>query len=174
MIKILFICHGNICRSVAAQYIMQHLVQEAGMDDLFEIDSAAATTEEIGHPVYPPMRAVLEAHGIPIGTHRARRMTAADYDAFDMLIGMDHENLYDLNAEYGDMQKQTPHFYPGMPSGRITPTDPDAKISLLLDYAEGADGEISDPWYTRDFECAYREIEAGCRGLLEQLKRAGE
>ena len=170
MTKILFVCHGNICRSVAAQYIMQHLVHEAGYDDLFEIDSAAATREELGNPVYPPMEKALKARGVPIGTHRARLMTMEDYDRFDYLIGMDYENLRDMNEAYGESGSGRVSGHSSFRfDGRIRTDDPDRKLALLLDYAENTDGEISDPWYTRDFDLACREIEAGCRGLLRQL-----
>ena len=169
MTKILFICHGNICRSVAAHYIMQHLVHEAGYDDLFEIDSAAATREELGNPIYPPMRKVLEENGIPIGNHRARLITAEDYDRFDMLIGMDYENLRDMNNAYGESGDHRIGYSSFRFEGRVKTDDPEDKLSLLLDHAENTDGEISDPWYTRDFDLARREIEAGCRGLLSKL-----
>ena len=170
MIKILFLCHGNICRSVAAEYVMKKLVQDANLLHLFEIDSAAATREELGNPIYPPMRKVLEAHNVPIGNHHARLMRADDYDTFDYLIGMDFENLCDLNEAYGKSgNRHVSGYSSGYFRGRVETTDPENKLSLLLDHAEGMDGEISDPCYTRDFELAYREIMAGCEGLLKEL-----
>ena len=116
----------------------------------FLIDSAATSTEELGNPVYPPMKRVLESHSIPCGGHRARQIRRSDYEHYDLLIGTDYANIRNMERMFGG--------------------DPDGKLHLLLDYA-GRPGEaISDPWYTRDFELAYREVEAGCRGLLESLK----
>ena len=94
MIKVLFICHGNICRSVSAQYIFQNMVNQEGISKDFLIDSAATSTEEIGNNIYPPMRSALERKGIPIGNHRARQLRRADYEEFDLFIGMDEENMY--------------------------------------------------------------------------------
>ena len=112
MIKILFICHGNICRSTAAQYVMQDMVKRAGLAESFFIDSAATSTEEIGNPVYPPMRRTLESHGVPCEGHRARQMTRRDYDAFDLIIAADDENLYYLNRICG-----------GDPEGKVPSAD---------------------------------------------------
>ena len=149
MIRILFICHGNICRSAAACYVMKELVRKSGKEKEFLIDSAATSTEEIGNPVYPPMRKTLLDHGIPCGGHHARQMTRRDYDAFDYLIAMDQENLYYMNRMYGK--------------------DPEGKFRMLMDFAGRPGQEVADPWYTRDFEAAYRDVDAGCRGLLEAL-----
>ena len=150
MLRILFVCHGNICRSAAAKYIMQRLVDEAHLSARFLIDSAATSTEELGNPVYPPMKRVLESHSIPCGGHRARQIRRSDYEHYDLLIGTDYANIRNMEQMFGG--------------------DPDGKLHLLLDYA-GRPGEaISDPWYTRDFELAFREVEAGCRGLLDTLK----
>ena len=169
MHRILFICHGNICRSVAAQYIMQDLVNRAGLQDLFEIDSAAATREEIGNPIYPPMGAVLKAHGVPVGTHRARLMTGEDYAHFDVIVGMDYENMHDMNRKYGEAAAGgAAPFRWGYSYERIRFTDPEGKLSLLMDETDRP-GEVSDPWYTRDFEQAFRDIEEGCKGLLARL-----
>ncbi len=149
MLRILFVCHGNICRSTAAQYVLQDMVNRGGCADRFYIDSAAISTEEIGNPVYPPMKRTLEAHRIPVGSHRARQLKKSDYDAFDMLIAADGENLYYMN--------------------RICGGDPEKKFSLLMDFAGRPGTEISDPWYTRDFERTYRDVVEGCSGLLESL-----
>ena len=150
MIKILFICHGNICRSACAQYVFQDMVDRAGLLKRFVIDSAATSTEELGNPVYPPMRRVLEEHGIRCAGHAAKQMKKQDYGNFDLLIGTDQENLYYM--------------------GRICGGDPEGKFSLLMDYTDRPGTEISDPWYTRNFERAYQDVVKGCRGLLKHLE----
>ena len=143
MIKILFICHGNICRSPAAEMVMRALTPE------YEIASAATTTDELGNPLYPPMKRVLDERGIPQVPHYARQTTYQDYRYYDYIIGMDEENRYDLN--------------------RIYRGDPDHKVSLLMEWA-GEACEVSDPWYTRDFRKALDDIEQGCRALAAKLK----
>ncbi len=143
MIKILFVCHGNICRSPMAQYIMQSLVDEAKLSNYFEIDSAATSSEETGNPVYPPAKSILAAHGIRKTDHRARRMGVQDYRHFDLIMVMDRMNL--RNA------------------GIMTDKDPDGKIGMLL-----GDEEIDDPWYTGDFAGVYNQLERGCRALLNR------
>ena len=152
MIKILFICHGNICRSAAAEYIMRKLIRDAGLSARISADSAATSTEELGNPVYPPMRRVLEGHGIRCEGHSARQMKKGDYSGYDLIIGTDLENLYYMK--------------------RICGGDPDGKFRLLMDYTDRPGSEISDPWYTRDFERAYRDVEKGCIGLLSHLQKA--
>lgn len=142
-IKILFLCHGNICRSPMAQYVFGKLADEAGVGHCFEVDSAATSREEIGNPVYPPARRMLAAHGITRVDHRARQMDMDDYRYYDHIIVMDMQNLY--NAR------------------RMTGGDPDGKIGMLLDR------QIDDPWYTDDFQTAYDDILEGCRDLLERL-----
>ena len=149
MIKILFVCHGNICRSPAAEYIMRNMVKKAYMDDVIEVDSAATSLEEIGNPIYPPMARVLEDHGINPGGHAARRVRPEDYEKYDYIIGMDAENKGNLL--------------------RMFSGDPDGKISLLMNSAD-EERDISDPWYTRDFEAAFDDIEEGCRCLFKYLK----
>ena len=149
MIKILFVCHGNICRSVMAQYMMQDLVDRAGTAGQYVIDSAAMTTEEIGNAIYPPARRKLEEKGVPIGTHRARLITRADCADFDLLIGMDGENMRMLHTVAGSKYAD--------------------KCFRLLEFA-GETGAISDPWYTRDFERAYQDILRGVKGLVEYCK----
>ena len=148
MIKILFVCHGNICRSPMAEFVMKDLAAKAGAGERFVIDSAATSTEEIGNPVYPPARRELAAHGIPCTGHAARQLTRADYDRYDLLIGMDSRNLANMR--------------------RICGGDPEGKLHLLLDFAE-RQGDIEDPWYTDDFDRAYRDILRGCEGLLRNL-----
>ena len=149
MIKILFICHGNICRSAAAEVVLKQMAAEAGRKDL-AVASAAATREEIGNDIYPPMKKALVNRGYACAPHAARQTTREDYGKWDYIIGMDDENLWDMKRIYGG--------------------DPDGKLSMLLDWAGQAGREIDDPWYTRDFTGALRQIEEGCRGLLEVLK----
>ena len=143
MTKILFICHGNICRSPAAEMVLRAMTQGGCL-----VDSAATTTEELGNELYPPMRRVMAARGIPLTSHRARQTTASDYARYDYIIGMDEENRYDLL--------------------RIYHGDPEHKISLLLEWA-GEKREVSDPWYTRDFDLALDDIERGCRAITAAL-----
>ena len=173
MTKILFVCHGNICRSACAHHVMQHMVNGAGVSEQFYIDSAATSREELENTVYPPMRKSLEAHGIPILKHRARQMTKADYDDFDYLIAMDRENLYFMNRMYGTVDKSDDRTaFWNYSYDDVTPSDPDGKISLLLDHVAGREGEeVADPWYTRDFEATYRDVIAGCEALLKELTR---
>ena len=148
MTAILFVCHGNICRSTMAQYVMQHLVDEAGLSSQFVIDSAATSTEEIGNPVHRGTRKALAAHGIACGDHRARQVTRRDARDFDLIIGMDGRNMRSLRSMLG----------------------PDAydRIRLLLEYAGSLD-DIADPWYTGDFETTFDDVMRGCTGLLAKL-----
>ena len=148
MKKILFVCHGNICRSPMAEFVMKKLVHEMGMADQFEIASAATSTEEIGNSVYPPVRSLLTKHGIDCSGKTARQMRKSDYIAYDLLIGMDSANFRNMN--------------------RICGGDPDGKIHLLMDYTDRR-GDVADPWYTRDFETTWKDVSEGCRGLLRQL-----
>ena len=150
MTRILFVCHGNICRSPMAEFVFRDLVKKAGLEDRFQIASAAVSREELGNPVYPPARRALAARGISCGQHRARQITRQDYAAFDYLIGMDRGNLSGMRRVFGE--------------------DPEGKLRLLLSFA-GEDREVADPWYTDDFEAAYRDIETGCRALLAFLTR---
>lgn len=150
MIKILFVCHGNICRSPMAEFVMKDLVKKAGREAEFEIASAATSTEEIGNPVYPPARRELAAHGIGCAGHAARQLRRDDYAYYDLLIGMDGANVRNMR--------------------RICGGDPDGKIRLLLDFAGRPGQEVADPWYTGDFTATWRDVEAGCKGLLEQLR----
>ena len=149
MIKILFICHGSICRSPMAKYIMLDLVNKAGLKEEFVIDSAATSSEELGNPVYPPARSILKQHGIDCKGYAARQMRYDDYENYDLIIGMDSENMYYMK--------------------RMWKEDPEGKLKLLMDYSDRP-REVSDPWYTRDFETAYADILEGCQGLLSALK----
>ena len=142
MIKILFICHGNICRSPAAEMILR------GMTDRAEIDSMATSSEELGNGLYPPMRQAMLRRGITLSPHTARQTKRADYARYDYIIGMDRENMWEMKRIYGG--------------------DPDGKLSLLLEWA-GERREVSDPWYTRDFDQALDDIERGCREINEKL-----
>src|SRR5699024_1176723 len=149
MTRILFVCHGNICRSPMAEFVMKDLVKKAGLEKDFSIASAATSAEELGNPVYPPARRKLAEHGIRCDGKTARQLRREDYRAYDLLIGMDRANLRNM--------------------GRICGGDPDGKIHLLLDYAGRPDREVADPWYTGDFDATWRDVEAGCRGLLREL-----
>lgn len=149
MVKILFICHGNICRSPMAEFVMKDMVQKAGVAGDFFIASAATSTEEIGNPVHHGTRSRLAREGISTAGKYARQMTRKDYEDYDYLIGMDHWNLRNME--------------------RITGADRDGKLSLLLDYTERAGDDIADPWYTGNFEETYDDIVEGCTALLQKL-----
>lgn len=149
MKKILFVCHGNICRSPMAEYVMKHLVKEAGLEDRFEIASAATSTEEIGNPVYPPARRKLEEHGIECRGHAAHQLTRREYDYYDLLIGMDEWNIRNML--------------------RMCDGDPDGKIHKLLDYTNRP-GDVADPWYTDNFDATWRDCLEGCTELLKLLR----
>ena len=146
--RILFVCHGNICRSPMAEFVMKDLVAKAGREAEFYIESAATSTEEIGNPVYPPARRKLAEHGIGCAGKTARQMTRADYQRFDMIIGMDSWNLRNMRRICGD--------------------DPEGKISLLMDFTRRP-GDVADPWYTGDFEATWRDVLEGCQGILQRL-----
>jgi protein-tyrosine phosphatase len=148
--KILFVCHGNICRSPMAEFVMKHLVEEKGLQDQFEIESAATSTEEIGNPVYPPARRKLAEHGIGCQGKTARQMTKDDYRHYDYIIVMDRNNVRNLH--------------------RLLGGDPDQKISLLMDYTRHP-GQVADPWYTGDFEATWIDVLEGCVGLLEHIMK---
>lgn len=148
MVRILFVCHGNICRSPMAEFIMKDLVRKAGRKEEFYIESAATSTEEIGSEVYPKARWKLAEHGISCKGKKAQWMTRSDYDRFDLLIGMDSWNIRNMKTICGG--------------------DPEGKIHMLLDFTDRPD-DVADPWYTRDFETAWRDILRGCQSLLKQL-----
>ncbi len=148
MIRILFVCHGNICRSPMAEFIMKDLVRKRGLEARFEIASAATSDEEIGNPVYPPVRALLHARGLSCAGKTAWRIRAADYGNYDLFIGMDGANRRNMQRLFGG--------------------DPQGKVSLLLDYT-GHPRDVADPWYTRDFREAEADIDRGCAALLEYL-----
>ncbi|MBQ9815162.1 MAG: low molecular weight phosphotyrosine protein phosphatase [Lachnospiraceae bacterium] len=170
MLRILFICHGNICRSTMAEFIFKNMVSQAGLGisgasdgvyenggDDFYIDSAATSREEIGNPVDRRTVVKLKEHGIACGRHFARQITRREYDEYDLIIIMDTENEWGLK--------------------RIIPSDPEGKVHMMLEYAEdseykkrdGSAHDVSDPWYTHDFETTYKDLTAGCAGLLKSL-----
>lgn len=150
MVKILFVCHGNICRSPMAEFMMKDLVKKEGLEDKFLIESAAVSREEIGNPVYPPAREMLARHGIGCAGKRARQMTARDYEEYDLLIAMDRSNLTRME--------------------RICGRDTQGKIHLMMDFTSRP-GEVADPWYTGDFTATWRDLEEGCRGVLDYLEK---
>ena len=152
MIKILFICHGNICRSPMAEFLLKHMVKEKGMAGQFQIDSAATSTEEIGNPVHYGTRRKLAQYGISTAGKTAVRMQKRDYDFYDYLIGMDDANIRNMC--------------------RIAGGDPDCKICKLLEFA-GSTRDIADPWYTGNFDETYDDILEGCEAFLEKLQRDG-
>lgn len=149
MKKILFVCHGNICRSPMAEFVMKKLVEEAGLANDFYIESAATSTEEIGNPVYPPARRKLAENGIGCAGKTARQMTRSDYDRFDLLVGMDGWNIRNMR--------------------RICGGDPEGKIVQLLEAFTQRTGDVADPWYTGDFEATWRDVLEGCQGILEHF-----
>jgi protein-tyrosine phosphatase len=146
--RILFVCHGNICRSPMAEFVMKDLVEKAGVAQQFLIESAATSTEEIGNSVYPPARRKLAEHGIGCQGKKARQMTRLDYSRYDLLIGMDSWNIRNMRA--------------------ISGGDPEGKIRMLMDYTNRP-GDVADPWYTGDFEATWRDVLEGCEALLSQL-----
>lgn len=150
MIRILFVCHGNICRSPMAEFIMKDLIRKKGLESRFEIASAATSREEIGNSVYPPAKRKLAQHGISCDGHQARQIIRSDYDRYDYIIGMDRANIRNIN--------------------RITGGDPKGKISLLLDHTDRSGQEVSDPWYTGDFEETWQDVLEGCSCLLTELE----
>lgn len=149
MKKILFVCHGNICRSPMAEFIMKDIVKKAGMDNQFHIESAATSTEEIGNSVYPPARRKLAEHGISCEGKTARQMTRSDYDRFDLLVGMDEWNIRNMK--------------------RIAGGDPDRKIFKMLDFTS-RHGDVADPWYTGNFDATWRDCLEGCEMIFQQYK----
>ena len=152
--RIIFCCHGNICRSPMAEFIFKDKILSQGLNDSFYVESAAVSTEEIGNSIYPPAKRCLNAHGIPFDTSKtARQITRADYDRFDLIICMDRMNLRWLKY--------------------IIPNDPDNKVRLMMSYA-GQDRDVADPWYTGDFETTYRDINLATDALLNELIRLNQ
>ena len=148
MVKVLFVCHGNICRSPMAEFVMKDLVKKAGRDGEFDIASAATSSEETGNPVYPQARRKLAEHGLACDGKRARQFTARDYSHYDLIIGMDSANIRSLRRASGG--------------------DPEGKVRLLLSYTPHP-RDVADPWYTGDFDAAWNDIYTGCQALLDSL-----
>lgn len=148
MIKVLFVCHGNICRSPMTEFVMKKLVNDKGLSDRIYIESAATSTEELGNPVYPLARKKLASVGINCDGKTARQMRKDDYYKFDYLIGMDTANIRNMT--------------------KIAGGDPEGKIYKLMTFA-GSDKDVADPWYTRNFDITYEDVLEGCMALLEQL-----
>ncbi len=150
MIKILFVCHGNICRSPMAEFVMKRMVEEEKISGEFEIASAATSTEELGNPVYPPAKKILAEHGISCAGKTSRQMTSDDYDYYDYIVAMDRKNLRNMQ--------------------RFVGTDPLKKVSLLMEHT-GRSCDVADPWYTGDFQSTWKDVNEGCRAILEKIKR---
>lgn len=146
--KILFVCHGNICRSPMAEFVMKEIVKEKGTQSLFEIASGAVSYEEEGNPVYPPVKKLLSEHGIDCSEKRVYRIQKSDYEKYDMLVCMDESNLRNMK--------------------RICGEDMQNKMYLLMEFA-GSRDSVADPWYTRDFEATWRDVNKGCRALYEYV-----
>ena len=147
--NILFVCHGNICRSPMAEFILKDLVKSKGLEDSFHIESAAVSTEETGSPIYPPAKRCLTQHGVWFDpAKRARQITKSDYQKYDIIICMDSSNLRLIK--------------------HIIPDDPEHKIHLMMSYA-GSSRDVADPWYTGDFEKTFQDIIKGCEAMLENL-----
>lgn len=150
MVNVLFVCHGNICRSPMAEFIFKKMVRDAGLEGEYYVESAAVSAEDLGSPVYPPARRCLTSHGIPYdSTKCARLVSGADYGRFDFIIIMDRQNRRWLS--------------------RIIPDDPQGKVHQMMSFC-GVDRDVADPWYTGDFEASYRDITAGCKAFLDQQK----
>ena len=149
MMKILFVCHGNICRSPMAEFVMKKLVDDAGQKADFSIASAATSTEELGNPVYPPAKRMLAKHGIDCSGKTARQIRPRDYDEYDLIIGMDDANMRNMARAFGG--------------------DPKNKLHRLMDYTKRP-GNVAEPWYTGDFDATWRDVYEGCAALLESLK----
>ena len=148
MKRILFVCHGNICRSPMAEFVMKDLVRKAGREGDFYIESAATSTEELGNPVYPPARQKLAEHGLSCKGKVARQMNRRDYEEFDLLIGMDTWNIRNM--------------------ARICAGDPEGKIKMLMDFTNRP-GDVADPWYTGDFEATWQDVLLGCQCLIKEI-----
>ena len=152
MIKVLFVCHGNICRSPMAEFVLKKMVADRGLSDIFHIESAATSTEEIwngiGNEVYPPAKAKLAENGISCEGKRARQIVKSDYDRFDYIIGMDSNNLRNMKRIYG--------------------SDPEGKLSLMLDFTNRK-GDVADPWYTGNFDATWKDVNEGCCGFLDKI-----
>ncbi len=148
MTRILFVCLGKICRSPMAEFVMKELVEKKGLSHAFHIESAATSSEELGSPVYPPVRKLLAERGISTEGKTARQITKEDYNRFDYIVGMDQNNYNSMLRRFGG--------------------DPEGKISLLMDHT-GDNRDVADPWYTRDFRATENDVDRGCAALLEKI-----
>ena len=149
MIRILFVCLGNICRSPMAEYVMRRMVEKKGLAARFTIESAATSSYEVGNPIYPPAYRKLQQHGIDASPHRSRQIRSEDYGKYDMIIGMDESNMRNMHRAFGG--------------------DPESKLTLLLQHC-GRNDDVADPWYTGDFDATWRDVNEGCRAILNALK----
>ena len=152
MHRILFVCHGNICRSPMAEFIMKQKVEERGIEEDFYIESCATSSEEIGNPVYPPAKQVLQRRGINCSAKRARKITKGDYERFDYIVCMDSNNLRNLKLMF--------------------PNDNGKKISKILSFA-GIDRDVADPWYSGDFSATEEDVCVGCEAILKYIEKSG-
>lgn len=152
MLKILFICHGNICRSTMAEFVMKDIVRKSGFSDKIYVESAATSREEIGNDTHYGTKNKLRAEGIPFEKRAARQVERTDYNRFDYLVVMDSANLRNLRY--------------------IIPHDPDGKVFKLLDFTKRKGSDIADPWYTGDFDETFDDVTEGCRGMLEHIKKS--
>lgn len=148
MKKIMFVCHGNICRSPMAEFVFKHLIKQKGIYDGFTVVSSATSTEEIGNSIYPPARAELNRRGIPFSERQAVQLSKSDYEKYDLFVAMDGKNVRNIYKIFG--------------------SDPEGKVKKLKDFTTG--GDVADPWYSGNFELAYNDIYEGCLALLEYLK----
>ena len=148
MKKILFVCHGNICRSPMAEFILKDMIKKRGLENSFEVASAATSSEETGNGVYPPARKILAEHGISCTGKTARRIMGADYNYYDFIIGMDSANMYNMNRMWNDKDKKIKH--------------------IMMDFA-GINRDVADPWYTGDYEQTYSDLILGCKAILKEL-----
>ena len=152
--RIMFVCHGNICRSTMAEFVMRDMVQRAGLESRVAVASSATTSEEIGNDTHPGTQRVLDAHGIAHPRRAAVKLRAADYDVYDLFVGMDAENIHDMR--------------------RILRGDVQGKVHKLLEFSEGSSADsaadVADPWYTGDFETTFEDVQAGCVALLAYIR----
>lgn len=162
MIKVMFLCHGNICRSPMAEYVMKHLVRKAGLTECFEITSGAVSDEEWFNPIYPPAQSKLREKGIPFGNHSAHKISAAEFDSQDLVIVMDRSNLRWLSRIVSDKME-------ARAGSVLDGTGISGKVHMMMEFT-GINRDVSDPWYTGDFEQTYQDVMAGCRGLLDIIE----
>jgi protein-tyrosine phosphatase len=162
MIKIMFLCHGNICRSPMAEYVMKDLVGKSGLDKHFEISSGAVSDEEWFNPIYPPAQRKLREKGVHFGDHSAHKISPAEFKEQDLVIVMDRSNLRWLERIVGD--------YTNVAEGEVLKdSDIRGKVHMMMEFA-GLARDVADPWYTGDFEQTYQDVLAGCKGLLTKIK----